>query len=383
MAHLLRGIVQVGAIDASSEGPQKRIASEYGVTAFPTLKVFADDKLNPIDVQTRDPNEIMQFIMKTINTIVPERAERGPDGQGGSSSSSSGSSSSGSRSKPSSYVVQLNSSNFAEKVYDNNDVLLVAFAAPWCGHCKALHPAWEEAASKLRGSGATLGWVDATAEESLAAQFEVKGFPTIKVFPGGKGKTSSSAFEYQHGRETGQIVQFALEEVDRTGVPKEIPEMVSEDIFFENCEPGASKLCVFFALPHILDSGAEGRNKYRDIMAEASKAVRGMSFNFLWFEGGSQPDLENSLDMTFGFPAVAAYSMEKGVYTVHRGSFTEANIRKFLMGITTGRQGTEKISKAPKIELNEPWDGKDGAPIEEEFSLEDIMGWDDEDEPEL
>ena len=75
--------------------------------------------------------------------------------------------------------------------------------------------------------------------------------------------------------------------------------------------------------------------------------------------------------MTFGFPAVAAYSMEKGVYTVHRGSFTEANIRKFLMGITTGRQGTEKISKAPKIELNEPWDGKDGAPIEEEFSHRD------------
>lgn len=383
MAHLLRGIVQVGAIDASSEGPQKQIASDYGVTGFPTLKLFADDKANPIDVETSDPNEIMQFVMATLNKIVPERAARGPDGHGGNGSSQSSSSSSrGSRSKPSSYVVQLNSSNFEEKVYENNDVLLVAFVAPWCGHCKALHPAWEEAASKLRGKGATLGWVDATVEESLASKFGVKGFPTIKVFPGGKGKTSSSAFDYPHGREKEEIIQYALEEVDRTGVPKEISEMVSEDIFFENCEPGASKLCVFFALPHILDTGAEGRNKYRDIMAEASKAVRGMSFNFLWFEGGSQTDVESTLDLSFGFPAVAAYSMEKGIYSVHRGSFTEPNIRKFLTSITTGRQAIHKASKVPRVELNAPWDGKDGEPVEEEFSLEDIMGWD-EDEPEL
>ena len=255
-----------------------------------------------------------------------------------------------------------------------------------CGHCKQLLPEWEEAATKLDGTGATLGWVDATAEESLAQEYGIQGFPTIKVFPGGKGKSSYSAMDYEGGRQTSQIVQAALEEVDRSGVPKEIPELVSEDVMRENCEGSGSKICVFFALPHILDTGADGRNKYKEVMTAASKAVRGMAFNFLWFEGGAQSDLENALELTFGFPAVAAYSVDKGVYTVHRGSFSESNVRKFLTGITTGKQGTYKISKVPTINTVEPWDGKDGVPFEEE-PLEDIMGWDDDDddseEPEL
>jgi len=232
----------------------------------------------------------------------------------------------------------------------------------------------------LEGSGATLGWVDATTEESLAQEYRVEGFPTIKVFPGGGGKSSGSAVDYQGGRQASHIVQAALDEVDRSGKPKEIPELVSAEVMKEHCE-GTGGICVLYALPHILDTGAAGRNKYRDVMAAASKAVRGMNFASLWFEGGAQPDLEDTLELTFGFPSVAAYSADKGAFAVHRGSFTEANIRKFLTGITTGRQGTYEIRKVPTVATVEPWDGEDGVPIEEE-SLADIMGWDDE-EPEL
>lgn len=377
LATILKGIVNVGAVDASSDGPLKRIASDYGVNGFPTVKLFGDDKKKPLDVKSRDPNDILTQVMQAIQTAVQER------GNGGQSRGSSGNSNSNSKSQGSSKVVQLTSANFAEKVYNNDQVLLVAFAAPWCGHCKALVPEWEESAGKLDGTGAQLGWVDATTEESLAQEYGVQGFPTIKVFPGGKGKSPSSAMDYQGGRQASQIVQYALAEVDRSGVPKEIPELTSTDVMMENCE-GGNKICVFCALPHILDSGADGRNKYKDIVTAASKAVRGMSFHFIWFEGGAQPDLENTLEMTFGFPAVAAYSMSKEVYIVHRASFTESNIRKFLTGITTGKLRTSKISKVPAIETVEAWDGKDGVPFEEE-SLADIMGWDDDDdvEPEL
>lgn len=374
---MFKGIVNVGAVDASSDGPQKRIASDYGVSGFPTMKLFADNKKAPIDVNSREPMELVNLVLDTIQNTIEQRG-----GAGGSSRDSGRSSSS--KGSGSSKVVQLDSSNFSQKVYNNDEVMLVAFAAPWCGHCKALLPEWEDAASRLEGSGASLGWVDATANESLAQEYRIEGFPTIKVFPGGKGKSSSTAMEYQGGRQADNIVSYALAEVDRSGVPKEIAEMTSEAIMKDNCE-GSNRICVFFALPHILDSGADGRNKYRDTMTEASKAVRGMAFNFLWFEGGSQPDLENTLELTFGFPAVAAYSVDKGVYIVHRGSFTESNIRRFLTGITTGKQGTSKISKVPKISTVEPWDGKDGTPLEEEFSLDEIMGWDDDDdkEPEL
>mmetsp|Transcript_2768 Transcript_2768/g.4179 ORF Transcript_2768/g.4179 Transcript_2768/m.4179 type:complete len:444 (-) Transcript_2768:281-1612(-) len=367
VASLLKGIATVAAVDAASDGPQKSIASNYGVTGFPTMKLFYGKTTE--DVQTRDPNELMNTILKAVQSLIQERGNSGEKKRSSSSSSSSSSQKNKSKSK----VMELNASNFEEKVYKNPDVVAVAFVAPWCGHCKMLLPEWEEAAAKLDGQGAVLGVVDATVENDLASKYEVQGFPTIKIFAGG---LNNVAMEYQGGRQMDQIVQYVLGEVDRSGVPKEIPELTSADLVKDSCE-GSNKICVLFALPHILDSGAEGRNRYRDIMTAASKAVRGMSFQFMWFEGGSnQLELENSLELTFGFPAVAAYSMDKGVYAVHRASFTESNIRKFLMGITTGKVSTYKIANVPTINTVEPWNGKDGEPIEEE-SLADIMGWDD------
>jgi hypothetical protein len=49
------------------------------------------------------------------------------------------------------------------------------------------------------------------------------------------------------------------------------------------------------------------------------------------------------------------------------------------MGITAGKQPTYKLDKIPSVVTVDPWDGKDGVPIEEE-PLEDIMGWDDDDD---
>merc|ERR1712230_166737 len=47
-------------------------------------------------------------------------------------------------------VVDLTSSNFQSKVMNSEEVWLVEFYAPWCGHCKALAPDWVKAAKALK-----------------------------------------------------------------------------------------------------------------------------------------------------------------------------------------------------------------------------------------
>lgn len=48
-------------------------------------------------------------------------------------------------------VVVLDDTNFNALVYSSKDIWMVEFYAPWCGHCKALEPEWNEAASTLKG----------------------------------------------------------------------------------------------------------------------------------------------------------------------------------------------------------------------------------------
>ena len=40
-------------------------------------------------------------------------------------------------------VVVLTDENFEEAVIKSNDLWLVEFYAPWCGHCKTLEPEWD------------------------------------------------------------------------------------------------------------------------------------------------------------------------------------------------------------------------------------------------
>uniref|UniRef100_A0A8C0H3T5 protein disulfide-isomerase n=1 Tax=Chelonoidis abingdonii TaxID=106734 RepID=A0A8C0H3T5_CHEAB len=49
-----------------------------------------------------------------------------------------------------------------------DDIWLVVFYAPWCGHCKKLEPVWNEVAIEIRNSGSPVkvGKMDATSYSS-------------------------------------------------------------------------------------------------------------------------------------------------------------------------------------------------------------------------
>lgn len=58
-------------------------------------------------------------------------------------------------------VVTLTSDNFESEVLESDQLWLVEFYAPWCGHCKKLVPEFDKSAKALDGI-VRLGAVDMT-----------------------------------------------------------------------------------------------------------------------------------------------------------------------------------------------------------------------------
>jgi len=107
-------------------------------------------------------------------------------------------------------VKMLTAANF-KKVMSEEKASIVAFVAPWCGHCKNLTPEYIKAAKSLDPLVPFYA-VDCDAEENkqLCSEQGVKGFPTIKSFPRG---TKTVPHDYQGERKAGPIVEYMYSEV--------------------------------------------------------------------------------------------------------------------------------------------------------------------------
>mmetsp|Transcript_1236 Transcript_1236/g.1872 ORF Transcript_1236/g.1872 Transcript_1236/m.1872 type:complete len:387 (+) Transcript_1236:156-1316(+) len=115
-------------------------------------------------------------------------------------------------------VHELSSSNFDEKVLQSKGMWVVAFVAPWCGHCQRLHPEYDLAAEKM-GGVVNFGRVNCDDNPELAQRFGVRGFPTIKLFNPNQ--------DYQGSRQAAGINQYLLNifdnQIDRVETIRSLP----------------------------------------------------------------------------------------------------------------------------------------------------------------
>ena len=74
-----------------------------------------------------------------------------------------------------------------EQLLKSKDIVLAKFYAPWCPHCTKLTGTMNELHSKYADDPKVgVAKVNADKHRDAADKYQVRGFPTIKVFKGGK-----------------------------------------------------------------------------------------------------------------------------------------------------------------------------------------------------
>lgn len=115
----------------------------------------------------------------------------------------------------SSPVIKLTQENFEKEVMNSNEMWIVEFFAPWCGHCKSLAPEYENAAKALKGI-IKLGAVDMTTDQSVGSKYNINGYPTLKFF----GDNKKSPIDYDAERTAKGLVNFSIKQLEKIALKR-------------------------------------------------------------------------------------------------------------------------------------------------------------------
>lgn len=185
--------VEFAAVDCTT---QQALCSANDIKGYPTIKYFSYyTHSRKMYSGGRTEEEFVAFMMNA-NSDATKTNELKIEPVGGGR-----------------HCQELTSNTFHSAV-QSRPVVLVLFYASWCPHCKTLMPQWQQAAQELNdlGLNGTLVMIDGSEHADIADEYNIEGFPTIKLFKNGKMDGV-----YKGGKKSHEIVDYI---VKQTGFDK-------------------------------------------------------------------------------------------------------------------------------------------------------------------
>jgi len=239
-------------------------------------------------------------------------------------------------------VYILNPTNF-EGFVKSQELVMVEFYAPWCGHCKKLAPEYDAAAFELKqaGSVGVLAKIDANEHQESGNKYGVQGFPTLKIFK----KGVDEPIDYEGARSTFEIVEKMKELSDSNWAPpkSEVIELTTDN--FEEIVNNQPMMLVEFFAPWCGHC-----KKLKPEFEKAAQQLKPEGILLATVDATVEKDLAKRFDVT-GYPSLKIF--RNGKVSEFKGGRTAPDIVS-TMKVEKNPHTVEITASSQKREAEKP-----------------------------